>query len=92
MSFQKQKSFVLKTIFFSYMANACVRELVRTRDMGNGMYTFEYECAYFYLNVCVFSIACALRWGLALVGEFIYWALLTLSWENIFRYWRYTGG
>ena len=36
-SFQKQKSFVLKTIFFSYMANACVRELARTRDMGHGM-------------------------------------------------------
>ena len=33
----------------------------------------------FYLNVCVFSIACAFRWGVALVGEFIYWALLTSS-------------
>ena len=41
MSFQKQKSFVLKTVFFSYMANACARESVRTRDMGHGMYTFE---------------------------------------------------
>ena len=46
----------------------------------------------FYLNVCVFVIACALRWGVALVGEFLYWALFTLSWENIFRYWRYTEG
>ena len=36
MSFQKQKSFVLKTVF-SYMVNACVRESVRTRDMGQGM-------------------------------------------------------
>ena len=26
----------------------------------------------FYLNVCVFAIACALRWGVTLVGEFIY--------------------
>ena len=33
--FQKQKSFVLKTI--SYMANACVRESVRTQDMGYDM-------------------------------------------------------
>ena len=24
------------------------------------------------------------------MGEFIYWALLTLSWENIFRYRTYT--
>ena len=24
------------------------------------------------------------------VGAFLYWALLTPSWENTFRYWRYT--
>ena len=36
MSFQKQKSFVLKTVF-SYMENACVRKSVRTRDMEHGM-------------------------------------------------------
>ena len=36
MSFQKQKSFVLETVF-SYMENACVRELVRTRSMGHNM-------------------------------------------------------
>ena len=42
----------------------------------------------FHLNVCVFSISCALRWGVALVGEFLYLALLTSSWENIFRCWR----
>ena len=37
MNFQKIKSFVLKTYFFSYMENVCVRESVRTRDMGHGM-------------------------------------------------------
>ena len=38
MSFQKQKSFVLKTVFFfSYMANACVRKSAKTQDMGHGM-------------------------------------------------------
>ena len=26
----------------------------------------------FYLNVCVFAIACALRWRVTLVGEFIF--------------------
>ena len=36
MSFQKQKSFVLKTVF-SYMANACVRESTRTQDIGHDM-------------------------------------------------------
>ena len=34
--FQKQKTFVLKKQI-SYMENACVRESVRSRDMGNGM-------------------------------------------------------
>ena len=37
MIFQKQKYFVLKTVCFSYMVNACVRELVRTRDRGHDM-------------------------------------------------------
>ena len=35
---------------------------------------------------CVFVcaiIVCALRWGVALVGDFFYWAFLTLSWEYI---------
>ena len=34
---------------------------------------------------CVFdcaTIACALRWGVALVGDYHYWALLTPSWER----------
>ena len=33
---------------------------------------------------CVFdyaTIACALRWGVAIVGDYHYWALLTLSWD-----------
>ena len=37
------------------------------------------------LNVFV-AITCALRWGVTHVGEFNYWALLTLSRENYFRY------
>ena len=36
-SFREQKTFVLKTVFFSHLALACVRESVRTRDMGLGM-------------------------------------------------------
>ena len=48
-------------------------------DIQIGMCIFLLEC------VCV-VIACARRWGAALVGEFLYWALLTLSWENIFKY------
>ena len=35
--FQEQKPFVLKTVFFSHLAYACVRESVRTRGMRLGM-------------------------------------------------------
>ena len=31
------------------------------------------------------------RWGVALVGEFNYWALLTPSWDPPFRYKEYSG-
>ena len=54
-------------------------------DIRVGMCILVLECY-------VFVIAYALRWGVALVGEFIYWALLTPSWENIFKYWRYIEG
>ena len=37
MSFQKQKIFCFENSLFSYMENACVRELTRTRDMGHDM-------------------------------------------------------
>ena len=30
------------------------------------------------------GIACALRWGVALIGDFLNWALLTPSWDNHF--------
>ena len=39
--FSRTTGFVLKTVFFSYMAWVSVRESVRTRDMGMGMYTFK---------------------------------------------------
>ena len=32
-----------------------------------------------------YGIAYALRWGVALIEEFLYWVLLTPSWENIFQ-------
>ena len=34
-----------------------------------------------YVLMCGHGIACALRWGAALVGDFLYFALLILSWE-----------
>ena len=35
---------------------------------------------------CVFdyaTIVCTLRWGVALVGDYHYWALLTSSWDPL---------
>ena len=39
-----------------------------------------------FLECVCFSIALALGWGVTHVGDHHYWALLTLSRENYFRY------
>ena len=41
-----------------------------------------------HLDVCFdyATIAYALRWGVALVGDYLYWALLTPSWDPPYRY------
>ena len=36
--------------------------------------------------------ACALRWGITHVGNYLYWVLLTLSRDHHFRYRECTGG
>ena len=39
-----------------------------------------------YLLECVcFAMTCALRWGVTHVGNYHYWALLTLSRDRYFR-------
>ena len=63
------------------MTCACVRESVRARDIGM---TRKHSCrnAYVLLNVLInvnYGIAYALRWGVALVEEFLYQTLLTPS-------------
>ena len=35
--------------------------------------------------MCLVAITCALRWRVTYVGDYHYWALLTLSRENYFR-------
>ena len=43
------------------------------------------------LSVCLcWIIAFALRWGVTHVGDFHYWALLTLSRDHYFRYKDYS--
>ena len=39
-----------------------------------------------HLNVCFFCldvIACVHRWGVSLVGDYHYWALITPSWDPL---------
>ena len=36
--------------------------------------------------MCLVAITCALSWGVTHVGDYHYWALLTLSRENYFKY------
>ena len=36
-------------------------------------------------------MACALRWGVTHIGNYHYWALLTLSRDHYFKYREYTG-
>ena len=90
MSFQKQKkkqTFVLETIFIH---GKCMCEGVG-EDSRHGAWHVDIHvemCIFLLKRVWVFEhgIACALRWGVALVGDFLYWALLTSSWEKYFRY------
>ena len=51
--FSRTTSFVLKMIFFSYMAEAGVRESMRTRDMG---WSFRHSSRITNLLECVFTL------------------------------------
>ena len=42
--------------------------------------------------MCLFAMTCALRWGVTHVGNYHYWALLTLSRDYYFKYRECTGG
>ena len=71
--FQKQKYFVLKTVFIH---GKCICEGVG-EDSRHGTWHVDIhvEMSMFYLNGCEcvnHDIACALRWEVTLVGEFLY--------------------
>ena len=42
--------------------------------------------------MCLFAMTCALRWGVTHVGNYHYWALLTLSRDYYFKYRECTRG
>ena len=57
---------------------------MRTRDMG-----FEHVDIQVGSCICLNGFGChymCLRWGVIHLGDYHYWALLTLSRENYFRY------
>ena len=47
--------------------------------------------SYIFLSVII-AMTCALRWGVIHVGNYHYWALLTLLRDHYFRYRECTGG
>ena len=58
--------------------------------MGLGIWHSCRKFHNFYLVNIVLHVH--LGGGVALIGDFLFWALLTSSWENhFFKYWRYTG-
>ena len=55
-----------------YLIGSSSNELIG--GLSNGMiYKAKIFC---FETVFIHGIACALRWGVALVGKFLYWALL----------------
>ena len=66
----KTKSLCFETSFHTWKI-ACMRESVRT---GHDI-DIHIEICIFYVNDFVdYAIACALRWGVAFVGDFLYCA------------------
>ena len=87
MSFKNKNLMFWKKYFIH---GKCMCEGVR-EDSRHGAWHVDIhvEICIFLLKcvwMCEHGIACALRWGVALVGDLLYWAVLTLSWEkNVFR-------
>ena len=55
----------------------------------------RHEIGYIGSCIClgvIVAMTCALRWGVTHVGNYHYWALLTLLRDHYFRYMECTGG
>ena len=83
MSFKNKKFLFSKTYFIH---GKCMCEGVgEDSKHGEWHVDIHVEICIFFLQcvwMCENGIACALRWVVALVGDFLYWALLTQSWEK----------
>ena len=89
MSFREQKTFVLKiVILLAFGLSICERV---GEDSGHEIGHVDIRVGSCNcLNVIVCH-ACALRWGVTHVGNYHYWALLTLSRDRYFRYRELSG-
>ena len=88
--FHEQKPFVLKTVFLTLGLGMCkgVGE-----DSSHGIGHVDIRVGIMNSLECVcLPLHVHLRWGVTQVGEFNYWALLTLLWDPPFRYREYSGG
>ena len=84
MSFREQKAFVLKTvILLAFSLGICegVGE-----DSGHGVGHVDVRVGSCNCLDVIVCHVCALRWGVTHVGNYLYWALLTLSRDHHFRY------
>ena len=50
--------------------------------------TYDILVGIFTLMCVGLITSCALMWGVTLVGDYHYWALLTPSWDPTFKYTR----
>ena len=88
MCFQEQKAFILKTVILLAFGLGKCEGVDEDSRHGFGHVDIRVTSCN-CLNV--FCHACALRWGVTQVGNFLYWALLTLSRDHYFRYGEQSG-
>ena len=84
MCFQEQIDFILKTVILLALSLGICEGV--GEDSGHGIGHVDIRvgsCNCLNVFVCH---ACALRWGVTHVGNYLYWAFLTLSRDHHFRY------
>ena len=81
LSTSKTNIFVLESIFI-HGTSMCERVGEDSRH-EIGYVDIQVDTCMLHLDVCLIVRPCALRWGVALIGDYHYWALLTPSWDHI---------
>ena len=89
-SFREQKAFVLKTVFLLAFGLGMCEGV--GEDSRHGIGHVDIRVGSFIFFSVIIAMTCALRWGVTHVGNYHYWALLTLSRDHYFRYKECIGG